>query len=213
MYRCAKPEKKKAAGGLLLSAALACMFTGITEPIEFSFLFVAPMLFAVQVVLAGSAYMIAHILNIAVGLTFSGGLLDLFIFGVLQGNAKTSWMRIIPVGVIYFLLYYFIFSFLIKKFDLKTPGREDDDEETKLYTKADVNAQRNGGNSGSNAGVSGGSNANGNSDEKSVMIARGLGGKKILSPWTAVQRDCAVRFLIRILLMKRCLRQPVQSEL
>ena len=178
MYRCAKPEKKKAAGGLLLSAALACMFTGITEPIEFSFLFVAPMLFAVQVVLAGSAYMIAHILNIAVGLTFSGGLLDLFIFGVLQGNAKTSWMRIIPVGVIYFLLYYFIFSFLIKKFDLKTPGREDDDEETKLYTKADVNAQRNGGNSGSNAGVSGGSNANGNSDEKSVMIARGLGGKK-----------------------------------
>ena len=178
MYRCAKPEKKKAAGGLLLSAALACMFTGITEPIEFSFLFVAPMLFAVQVVLAGSAYMIAHILNIAVGLTFSGGLLDLFIFGVLQGNAKTSWMRIIPVGVIYFLLYYFIFSFLIKKFDLKTPGREDDDEETKLYTKADVNAQRNSGNSGSNAGVSGGSNANGNSDEKSVMIARGLGGKK-----------------------------------
>lgn len=180
MYRCAKPEKKKAAGGLLLSAALACMFTGITEPIEFSFLFVAPMLFAVQVVLAGSAYMIAHILNIAVGLTFSGGLLDLFIFGVLQGNAKTSWMRIIPVGVIYFLLYYFIFSFLIKRFDLKTPGREDDDEETKLYTKADVNAQRNGGNSASNAGVSGGSNsnANGNSDEKSALISRGLGGKK-----------------------------------
>ena len=90
MYRCAKPEKKKAAGGLLLSAALACMFTGITEPIEFSFLFVAPMLFAVQVILAGSAYMVAHILNIAVGLTFSGGLLDLVIFGVLQGNAKTS---------------------------------------------------------------------------------------------------------------------------
>ena len=107
MYRCAKPEKKKAAGGLLLSAALACMFTGITEPIEFSFLFVAPMLFAVQVILAGSAYMVAHILNIAVGLTFSGGLLDLMIFGVLQGNAKTSWLRIIPAGIVYFLLYYF----------------------------------------------------------------------------------------------------------
>ena len=142
MYRCAKPEKKKAAGGLLLSAALACMFTGITEPIEFSFLFVAPMLFAVQVILAGSAYMVAHILNIAVGLTFSGGLLDLVIFGVLQGNAKTSWLRIIPAGIVYFLLYYVLFSFLIKKFDLKTPGREDDDEETKLYTKADVNARR-----------------------------------------------------------------------
>ena len=174
MYRCAKPEKKKAAGGLLLSAALACMFTGITEPLEFSFLFVAPALFAVQVILAGSAYMIAHVLNIAVGLTFSGGILDLFIFGILQGNAKTSWMRIIPVGIIYFLLYYFIFSFLIKKYDFKTPGREDDDEETKLYTKADVNA-RNTANSRQSAtdGKQGGTD-----DEKSAAIARGLGGKK-----------------------------------
>ena len=174
MYRCAKPEKKKAAGGLLLSAALACMFTGITEPLEFSFLFVAPALFAVQVILAGSAYMIAHVLNIAVGLTFSGGILDLFIFGILQGNAKTSWMRIIPVGVIYFLLYYFIFSFLIKKYDFKTPGREDDDEETKLYTKADVNA-RNTANSRQSEtdGKQGGTD-----DEKSAAIARGLGGKK-----------------------------------
>ena len=174
MYRCAKPEKKKAAGGLLLSAALACMFTGITEPLEFSFLFVAPALFAVQVILAGSAYMIAHVLNIAVGLTFSGGILDLFIFGILQGNAKTSWMRIIPVGIIYFLLYYFIFSFLIKKYDFKTPGREDDDEETKLYTKADVNA-RNMANSRQSEtdGKQGGTD-----DEKSAVIARGLGGKK-----------------------------------
>ena len=167
MYRCAKPEKKKAAGGLLLSAALTCMFTGITEPIEFSFLFVAPMLFVVQVVLAGAAYMIAHILNIAVGLTFSGGLLDLFIFGILQGNEKTSWLRIIPAGIIYFFLYYFIFSFLIKKFDLKTPGREDDDVETKLYTKADVNARK--------AVEKGG---DGEKDELSEAIANGLGGKK-----------------------------------
>ncbi len=167
MYRCAKPEKKKAAGGLLLSAALTCMFTGITEPIEFSFLFVAPMLFVVQVVLAGAAYMIAHILNIAVGLTFSGGLLDLFIFGILQGNEKTSWLRIIPAGIIYFFLYYFIFSFLIKKFDLKTPGREDDDVETKLYTKADVNARK--------AAEKGG---DGEKDELSEAIANGLGGKK-----------------------------------
>ena len=105
MYHCAKPEKKKQAGGLLLSAALTCMLTGITEPLEFSFLFVAPLLFGVQVVLAGSAYMIAHMLNIAVGLTFSGGLIDLFIFGILQGNAKTNWMLIIPAGVIYFILY------------------------------------------------------------------------------------------------------------
>ena len=168
MYRTAKPEKKKAAGGLLLSAALTCMLTGITEPLEFSFLFVAPVLFAVQVVLAGSAYMIAHILNIAVGLTFSGGFLDLLLFGILQGNAKTSWIRIIPVGIIYFFLYYFIFSFLIKKLDLKTPGREDDDEETKLYTKADVNARKAGNTeAGATAGLE---------DSLSAEITRGLGG-------------------------------------
>ena len=172
MYRCAKPEKKKAAGGLLLSAALACMFTGITEPIEFSFLFVAPMLFAVQVILAGSAYMVAHILNIAVGLTFSGGLLDLVIFGVLQGNAKTSWLRIIPAGMVYFLLYYFLFSFLIKKFDLKTPGREDDDEETKLYTKADVNARRTEAKEGESC-----SQAENSKDSRSAAIAMGMGGR------------------------------------
>lgn len=142
MYRTAKTEKKKQAGGLLFSAALTCMLTGITEPIEFSFLFVAPILFGVQVVLAGAAYMIAHILNIAVGLTFSGGLLDLFLFGILQGNDKTSWLRIIPVGIVYFILYYVIFSFLIKKFNLKTPGREDDAGEVKLYTKADVNTRK-----------------------------------------------------------------------
>ena len=172
MYRCAKPEKKKAAGGLLLSAALACMFTGITEPIEFSFLFVAPMLFAVQVILAGSAYMVAHILNIAVGLTFSGGLLDLMIFGVLQGNAKTSWLRIIPAGIVYFLLYYVLFSFLIKKFDLKTPGREDDDEETKLYTKADVNARRTEAKEGESC-----SQAESSKDSRSAAIAMGMGGR------------------------------------
>ena len=162
MYQTAKPEKKKQAGGLLLSAALACMATGITEPLEFSFLFVAPMLFAVQVILAGAAYMIAHILNIAVGLTFSGGLLDLFLFGILQGNAKTSWLRIIPVGIIYFLLYYGIFKFLTLKFNLKTPGREDEDTETKLYTKADYNAAK-------ESGVKGA--------EVSALITAGLGGK------------------------------------
>ena len=172
MYQCAKPEKKKAAGGLLLSAALACMATGITEPLEFSFLFVAPALFAVQVVLAGSAYMIAHILNIAVGLTFSGGLLDFFLFGILQGNEKTSWMRIIPVGIIYFLLYYFIFKFMIRKFNFKTPGREDD-VETKLYTKADVNARKEAQKTGEGEA--------GAEDPVSEAITRGLGGKKNIS--------------------------------
>lgn len=168
MYRCAKPSKKAAAKGLLLSAALTSMLTGITEPIEFSFLFVAPALFGVQVILAGAAYMIAHILNIAVGLTFSGGFLDLFIFGILQGEAKTNWMYIIPVGIIYFFLYYFIFTWMIKKFDFKTPGREDDDDETKLYTKADYQAKK---------GTGGTSSAQAVEDAKSSMIARGLGSK------------------------------------
>ena len=172
MYQCAKPEKKKAAGGLLLSAALACMATGITEPLEFSFLFVAPALFAVQVILAGSAYMIAHMLNVAVGLTFSGGFLDFFLFGILQGNEKTSWLRVIPVGIIYFLLYYFIFKLIILKFDYKTAGRDEDDVETKLYTKADVNARK---------AAAGEVQASDSEDPVSEAITRGLGGKKNIS--------------------------------
>lgn len=174
MYQCAKPEKKKQAGGLLLSAALACMMTGITEPLEFSFLFVAPILFVVQVILAGSAYMIAHMLNIAVGLTFSGGFIDLFLFGILQGNAKTSWIRIIPVGIIYFFLYYIIFRTLILKLNLKTPGREDDDAETKLYTKADYKAKVDGNDADSENEMT-------PEDQKSALITRGLGGKKNIS--------------------------------
>ena len=169
MYHCARPEKKKVAGGLLLSAALTCMLTGITEPIEFSFLFVAPALFAVQVVLAGAAYMIAHMLNIAVGLTFSGGLLDFFIFGILQGEAKTSWMYVIPVGIVYFFLYYFIFRWMIQHFGFKTPGREDDDEETKLYTKADYKARE---------GAGGAADGDAGFDAKSAAIAKGLGSKR-----------------------------------
>ena len=158
MYHCARPEKKKAAGGLLLSAALTCMATGITEPIEFSFLFVAPILFVVQVILAGSAYMVAHMLDIAVGLTFSGGFIDFFLFGVLQGNEKTNWLRVLPVGILYFFLYYFIFKFLIKKLNLKTPGREED-EEVRLYTKADMQQRK-------------------VSHTVSADIVRGLGGKE-----------------------------------
>lgn len=186
MYRCAKPEKRKQAGGLLLSAALACMLTGITEPLEFSFLFVAPALFVVQVMLAGTAYMIAHILNIAVGLTFSGGLLDFFLFGILQGNEKTSWMLIIPVGIVYFIAYYFIFSFLIRRFDFKTPGREDDDTQTKLYTKEDVNARK----EDSKAVAQ-------TSEEESLSadIVRGLGGKRNISDVDC----CATRLRITVL--------------
>ncbi|MCC8049355.1 MAG: glucose PTS transporter subunit IIA [Clostridiales bacterium] len=165
--------RKKQAGGLLLSAALTCMATGITEPLEFSFLFVTPALFAVQVVLAGSCYMVAHMLNIAIGLTFSGGFLDFFLFGILQGNAKTSWLLVIPVGIIYFFLYYFIFRFLILKFDFKTPGREDEDSAVRLYTRADVNARK--GAQGFDLELT--SKDAFSRDPVSAAITRGLGGK------------------------------------
>ncbi len=127
MWRSARPEKRKVAGGLLLGAALTSVLTGITEPIEFTFLFVAPLLYVIHCVLAGLSYMLMHILGVGVGMTFSGGLIDLTLFGILQGNAKTSWVDILWVGAIYFVVYYFLFGFLIRKFNYKTPGREDDD--------------------------------------------------------------------------------------
>src|SRR5699024_253155 len=124
MYRTAKPEKKKAVAGLLLSAALTSMITGITEPLEFTFLFVAPLMYAVHCVYAGLAYMLMHILNVCVGMTFSGGLIDLTLFGILQGNDKTHWIWVVVVGAVYFVVYYLTFSAMIVRMDLKTPGRE-----------------------------------------------------------------------------------------
>lgn len=170
MYRTAKPEKRKVVGGLLLSAALTSMLTGITEPLEFTFLFVAPLLYAIHCVLAGLAYMLMHICNVGVGMTFSGGLIDMFLFGILQGNEKTNWIWIVIVGIGYFIVYYFLFSFLIRKLDLKTPGR-DDAEEVKLYRRSDVDAKKQG-NVKAQA-----TEAN----EMSAAICRGLGGKKNIS--------------------------------
>ena len=159
MYRTAKPEKKKVVGGLLLSAALTSMLTGITEPLEFTFLFIAPGLYGIHCVFAGLAYMMMHVLKITVGLTFSGGLIDLFFFGILQGQGKTNWMMVIPLGIIYFIVYYFLFHFLILKFDIKTPGREEEpaqeyEEEPEYEYREDF------------------------SEELLAKIAAGLGGKK-----------------------------------
>ena len=169
MYQCAKPEKKKAAGGLLLSAALTAFLTGITEPLEFTFIFVALPMYAVHCVLAGLSFMLMHILNVGVGMTFSGGLIDLVLFGVMQGNAKTHWVWVVVVGAVYFVLYYIIFRFMISKFNYKTPGR-DDAEEVKLYTRADVNARN----------ADSGSVPAGN-DPVSALIVEGLGGAANLS--------------------------------
>ena len=170
MYRCAKPEKKKAAGGLLLSAALTAFLTGITEPLEFTFIFVALPMYAVHCVLAGLSFMLMHILNVGVGMTFSGGLIDLVLFGVMQGNAKTHWVWVVVVGAVYFVLYYIIFRFMISKFNYKTPGR-DDAEEVKLYTRADVNARS----------AASGSTAPAGDDPVSALIVEGLGGAANLS--------------------------------
>ncbi len=169
MYRTARPDKRKKVEGLLFSAALTSMLTGITEPLEFTFLFVAPLLYGIHCVFAGAAYMLMHIFNVGVGMTFSGGLIDMFLFGILQGNAKTSWLWIVVIGIVYFIVYYFLFSFLIRKLDLKTPGR-DDSEEVKLYTRADVNAKKAAGSDGTRG-----------ADPVSAGILQGLGGKKNIS--------------------------------
>lgn len=160
IYKCARPEKRKAAGGLLLSAALTSMLTGITEPLEFTFLFVAPAMYIVHCIFAGLSYMLMHILGVGVGMTFSGGIIDLTLFGILQGNAKTNWIWIVIVGLAYAVLYYFVFYFMIKKFKYKTPGREADDEETRLYTRKDMAK-----------GASGDSSPN----RVSALIVKGLG--------------------------------------
>lgn len=182
MYQCAKPEKKKVAGGLLLSAALTAFLTGITEPLEFTFIFVALPMYVVHCVLAGLSFMLMHILNVGVGMTFSGGFIDLVLFGVMQGNAKTHWIWVVVVGLVYFVLYYFIFRFMIMKFDFKTPGR-DDSEEVKLYTRADVNARD-----------AASSNPAAAADPVSALIVEGLGGASNLSDVDC----CATRLRVTV---------------
>lgn len=173
MYTTAKDHKRKVAGGLLFSAALTAVLTGITEPIEFTFLFVAPLLYVIHCILAGASYMIMHILQVGVGMTFSGGLIDLILFGVLPGNAKTNWVYIIPVGIVYFIIYFLLFRFMIQKLDLATPGREEDEVETKLYTRADMNRSK---------------------DAQSEIIAKGLGGKENIE----VLDCCATRLRVQV---------------
>lgn len=183
MYRAARPEKKKVVGSLLLSAALTSMITGITEPLEFTFLFVAPLMYAVHCVLAGLSYMLMHILNVGVGMTFSGGAIDLTLFGILQGNAKTHWVWIIVVGLIYAVVYYFVFYFMITKLNLKTPGREADDVQPKLYRRSDMNEAK-------AAKAAGGQSV----DRTSALVLKGLGGKENLSDLDC----CATRLRVTV---------------
>ncbi|MCI9565181.1 MAG: PTS transporter subunit EIIC [Eubacterium sp.] len=181
MYKTAKTEKRKLVSVLLLSAALTSMITGITEPLEFTFLFVAPLLYGIHCVFAGLAYALMHFFGVGVGMTFSGGLIDLFLFGILQGNQKTNWIWVVIVGVFYFVIYYFLFSFLIKKLNLRTPGRFDEDE-IKLYGRSDVEAKKQ---NDENVPVV---------DELSAGICEGLGGKENISDVDC----CATRLRITV---------------
>ena len=144
MYHTALPSKKKVVGSLLISAAFTSFLTGITEPLEFTFLFVAPVLYVVHCIMAGLSFFLMDILNVFIGMTFSGGLIDFTLFGILPAGAgvPTNWIRAILVGAVYAVVYYFLFKTLILKLNLKTPGREGEDEEAKLYSKADFQAAK-----------------------------------------------------------------------
>ncbi len=185
IYKAARPEKRKFVGGLLLSAALTSLLTGITEPLEFTFLFVAPLLYVVHCILAGLSYMLMHIFGVGVGMTFSGGLIDLTLFGILQGNAKTNWIWVVIVGLAYAVIYYFVFYFMIKKFNYKTPGRELEGEDTKLYTRKDYEARKKGEGSSSNLS---------DNDRVSALILKGLGGRDNISDIDC----CATRLRVTV---------------
>jgi PTS system D-glucosamine-specific IIC component len=173
MYSLSKPSKKHSIGGLLLSAALTSMLTGITEPLEFTFLFVAPVLYGVHCTLAGISFMLMHIFKIAIGMTFSGGIIDLVLFGVIQGNDRTNWVAILPIGAAYFIIYYVVFRFIIKRFNLITPGREEDEVKSKLYTRKDYENSR---------------------DTVPVLIVTGLGGAQNIEDIDC----CATRLRVQV---------------
>ena len=187
MYTCARPEKKKEAGSLLFSVALTSFLTGVTEPIEFTFLFLAPVLFGIHVVFAGMAFLLCDLFDILIGTTFSDGLIDLILYGVLPGNAKTHWVRVLPLIAIYFVLYFIVFRTFILKADLKTPGRGDDDEEVKMITKDEYRKAtvkmitKDEYRKATGVGVAGGKAAAANVDPKSAAILKGIGGLKNLT--------------------------------
>ncbi len=134
IYHTARPEKKKIVGGIMASGALTSFLTGITEPLEFTFLFVAPVLFGIHAIFAGLSFMTMHLLNVKIGMTFSGGLIDFLLFGVMPG--RTEWFWVIVVGLVFSVIYYFGFRFAIQKFNLMTPGREADEDDEDDETSA-----------------------------------------------------------------------------
>ncbi|MBZ9693042.1 PTS glucose transporter subunit IIB [Clostridium botulinum] len=166
MYRAAAPSKRKTVGSLLLAAAITSLLTGITEPLEFTFIFVAPVLYGVHCILAGLSFMLMDIFNVFIGMTFSGGLIDFSLFGLLPAGAgvPTKWFMVLLIGVVYAVVYYFLFYFMITKLNLKTPGRDENEEETKLYTKADYQGKK--------------GNAKSEIVEKAPAVLAALGGEE-----------------------------------
>lgn len=156
MYHEAKTENKKMVGGILFSAALTSFLTGITEPLEFSFLFVAPVLYGIHCIFAGLSFMLMNMFAVRIGMTFSGGLIDYIVFGVLPGTSgfENHWYMVIIVGLVFSVIYYFGFRFAIRKFNLMTPGREETKKE-----QADVKVDGN---------------------ELAVLVLNALGGKENL---------------------------------
>ncbi|MGN0203117.1 MAG: glucose PTS transporter subunit IIA [Coprococcus sp.] len=185
MYTCARSERKKAVGSLLLSAAITSIITGITEPLEFAFLFVAPVLYGIHCIFAGLAYMLMHIFNVGIGMTFSGGLIDLTLFGILQGNAKTNWLYVIPVGLVYFAVYFVVFRFMILKFDYQTPGREKNVTDQEL--------------------AAGNPEQGGHAESRSAGIVQGLGGIDNISDLDCCATRLRVTVLDPALIDKACL--------
>ncbi len=188
IYSCADPKKKKLVGGLLLSAALTSILTGITEPLEFTFLFVAPALYLIHSILAGVSYMLMHALGVGVGMTFSGGIIDLTLFGILQGNAKTNWIMVPVVGIFYFAIYFLLFRFMIRSKNYATPGREPDIEDVKLYTRADYDAKKQA-ESGAKEEA-----PPSQEDATSALILSGLGGKNNIESLDC----CATRLRVTV---------------
>ena len=176
MYKAANPSKRNVVGSLLATAALTSFLTGITEPLEFTFLFVAPVLYVIHCIFAGLAYMLMGVLNVFIGMTFSGGFIDYALFGLLPAGAgvPTKWLTVLLVGIVYFIVYYFVFYFMITKFNLKTPGRDENEGETKLYTKADFQNSKGGATEAAAPKTSG----KGEIAEKAPLVLAALGGEE-----------------------------------
>lgn len=179
MYHTVSKENRDAVKGLYVGAAATSFLTGITEPIEFTFLFLSPMLFGIHTVLAGISFTLCHMWNIAVGTTFSDGLIDFMMFGPLQGISKTHWPRLIVLIIIYFVVYYFLFRFFIQKKDVKIPGR-DGATNAKLYSKEDYLKKK--------------SEEGKPVDLVSPVILKGLGGKSNILDLD----NCATRLRITV---------------